>query len=146
MGCSAWNVYNFIAGLPRCCVARSPTLSRNANGDKDDEDSSEYVLGLFNVKRSTVTSNPGSVGLPTVARQLIPYQLLALQDDLHVTGLGTRFIKFCEPWTISWETSGFRRRAVKVLALPEIWVSYVGIWLQSYFIFFCVFVAPRVVI
>ena len=59
-------------------MARSPTLSGNANGDKDDEDSSEYVSGLFNVKSSTLTSNPGSVGLPTVARQLIPYQLLAL--------------------------------------------------------------------
>jgi hypothetical protein len=45
----------------------------NANGDSDDEDSSELVSGLFNVKSSTVTSNSGSVGLPTVARQLIPY-------------------------------------------------------------------------
>ena len=82
-------------------MARSPTLGRNANGDNDDEDSAEYVLGLFNVKGSTVTSNSGSVGLPSLARQLIPCQLLALQDDFHVSGLGTKFIKFCEPRTIS---------------------------------------------
>ena len=74
-------------------MAGSPTLNRNANGD-DNEDSSECVSGLFNVKGSTVTSNWGSVGLPTVARPLISYQLLALQDGFHVTGFGTNFISF----------------------------------------------------
>jgi hypothetical protein len=78
-------------------VARSPTLSINANGDSDDEGNSVYVSGSFNVKGSTVTSDSGSVCLPTVARPLIPYQLLAIQDGFHVTGLGTTFVKFCEP-------------------------------------------------
>jgi hypothetical protein len=73
-------------------VALSPTLSRNAHGDNDEEDSSEYVSGLFKVKSSTVTSKSGFVGLPTLARQLIPYQQLALQDDFHVTGLGTKLL------------------------------------------------------
>ena len=77
-------------------MARFSTLSRNANGDNDDEDSSEYVSGLFNVKSSTVTSNPGSVGLPIVARQLIPYQLISPRDGFHVTALGTKFINICE--------------------------------------------------
>lgn len=145
MGCSVWNAYNFIAGLPRCCVARSPTLSRNANGDNDEEDSSEYVSGLFNVKSSTVTSNPGSVSLPTVARQLISFQLLALQDDFHVTALGTKFIKFCEPWTISWETSGFRRGAVKVpLFLESGRRMLVSVYKLIFF--FYAFFAPRILI